>query len=138
MPKWAMHTFILLGLLPFTTVAQQSLKVRRADNRFLFFQTGQPSDTIARQRSNVFRIHFPDSIQHQLMVRLENGQLVKQAGDSLFRVVYIPGMKYSLTKPDTAYISLLEGVCEPSGTIRIKVENTATQTVLIKNTFFVK
>lgn len=138
MPKWVKHTLILLVLLPFTTVAQQSLKVRRADNRFLFFQTGQPSDTITRQRSNVFRIHFPDSIQHQLMVRLENGQLVKQAGDSLFRVVYIPGMKYSLTKPDTAYISLLEGVCEPSETIRIQVENTATQTVLIKNAFFVK
>lgn len=129
--------FLLLVLSP-CIQAQQKIKVRHADNHFLFFQTGAKSDTIARNKSDVFVVHFPDSIQHSLVIHLQNAQLVKTAGDSLFRLAYIPGMKYSLSKPDTAYIPLLEGICEPSKTISIEVKNIPTRKVLLRNTFFVK
>ncbi len=118
--------------------AQQKIKVRHEDNRFLFFQMGAKSDTIARNKSDVFVVHFPDSIQHRLVIHLQNAQLVKAAGDSLFRLAYIPGMKYSLSKPDTAYIPLLEGICEPSKTISIEVKTIPARKVLLRNTFFVK
>lgn len=129
---------IIFFLTAVPVLAQQSIKVRRADNRFLFFQTGAQSDTIARNKGDLFVLHFPDSIQHRLVVHLQNGQLIKTAGDSLFRLAYIPGMKYSLSKPDTAYLPLLEGICEPSKTISIEVKDIPTRNVLLRNTFFVK
>lgn len=118
--------------------AQQKIKVRQEDNRFLFFQTGAKSDTIARNTCDLFMVHFPDSTQHRLVIHLQNAQLIRTAGASLFRLTYIPGMKYSLSKPDTAYIPLLEGICDPSKTINIEVKDIPTHKVLLRNTFFVK
>lgn len=129
---------ILFLLASYPVLAQQKIKIRHEDNRFLFFQTGAKSDTIARNKGDLFVVHFPDSIQHRLVIHLQNAQLVKTTGDSLFRLAYIPGMKYSLSKPDTAYIPLLEGICEPSKTISIEVKDIATRRVLLYNTFFVK
>lgn len=135
-----MVKFIISILLfsSLTSQAQQSIKVRRADNRFLFFQTGAKSDTIARNKGDLFVVHFPDSIQHRLVIQLQNGQLIKTSSDSLFRLAYIPGMKYSLSRPDTAYIPLLEGICEPLKIISIEVKDIPTRNVLLRNTFFVK
>lgn len=130
---------ILSGIiLSLATRAQQKIKIRHEDNRFLFFQTGTKSDTIARNKGDLFVVHFPDSIRHRLVIHLQNAQLLKTSSDSLFRLAYIPGMKYSLSKPDTAYIPLLEGICEPSKTISIEVKNIPTRKVLLRNTFFVK
>lgn len=128
----------ILMLSTLAVHAQQKIKIRHEDNRFLFFQTGAKTDTIARNKSDLFRIHFPDSIQHRLVIHLENAQLIRTDNDSLFRLAYIPGMKYSLSKPDTAYIPLLEGICEPSKTISIEIKNIPTRKVLLRNTFFVK
>lgn len=83
-------------------------------------------------------VHFPDSIRHRLAIHLQNAQLVRTSSDSIFRLTYIPGMKYSLSKPDTSYIPLLEGICEPSKTISIEIKNIPTRQVLLRNTFFVK
>jgi hypothetical protein len=118
--------------------AQQKIKIKREDNRFLFYQTGTKSDTVGKNKSDIFRIHFPDSIQHSLVIHLRNGQLVKTKNDSLFRLLYIPGMKYSLSKPDTAYISLLEGICDTEKSISIEVKHIPKHQVLLKNTFIVK
>ena len=128
---------LLLILSPYAQ-AQQIIKVRHEDNRFLFFQTGAKNDTISRNKGDLFRVHFPDSIQHRLVIHLQNAQLIRTANDSIFRLAYIPGMKYSLSKPDTAYIPLLEGICEPSKIISIEIRNIPTRQVLLRNTFFVK
>lgn len=124
--------------MPPVIQAQQIIRVRHEDNRFLFFQTGAKSDTIVKNNGDLFRIHFPDSIQHRLAVHLQNARLIQTAGDSLFRLAYIPGMKYSLSKPDTAYIPLLEGICEPSKVISIEIKDIPTRKTLLRNTFFVK
>lgn len=134
----AKFVFVILTLSSLAIQAQQKIKIRHEDNRFLFFQTGAKSDTIVRNKSDLFLIHFPDSIQHRLVIHLQNAQLIRAAGDSLFRLAYIPGMKYSLSKPDTAYVPLLEGICEPSKTISIEVKNIPTRKILLHNTFFVK
>jgi hypothetical protein len=134
----AKFVFVILTLSSLAIQAQQKIKIRHEDNRFLFFQTGAKSDTIVRNKSDLFLIHFPDSIQHRLVIHLQNAQLIRAAGDSLFRLAYIPGMKYSLSKPDTAYVPLLEGICEPSKTISIEVKNIPTRKILLRNTFFVK
>lgn len=128
----------ILCLLPLALQAQPSIKVRRADNRFVFFQTGPPLDTISRNHGDLFRVHFPDSSCHRLVIHLRNAQLVRTPGDTLYRLAYIPGMKYSLSKPDTAYISLLEGICDASKTISIEIKNIPTRQVVLRNTFFVK
>ena len=131
----------ILSILIFisgTLHAQYSLKVKREDNRFLFFQNGVKKDTIIKDQTDLFRIHFPDSIQHHLIIHLQNAQFLKIKGDSVFRLTYIPGMKYSLSKPDTLYIPLLEGVCEPSKRIQIDIKNLKTDKVILHNTFIVK
>ena len=138
MIKYRTYTFALLLLSSMLLNAQQTIKVKREDNRFLFYQTGTKNDTIIKNKSDLFRVHFPDSIQHRLVIHLRNGQLVKTKNDSLFRLLYIPGMKYSLSKPDTAYISLLEGICDTEKTISIEVKNIPTRQVLLRNTFIVK
>jgi len=118
--------------------AQQKIKVKREDNRFLFFQTGLPGDTLLKHKNDLFVVKFPDSLQHHLVIYIQNAQLTKAKNDSLFRLVYVPGMKYSLSKPDTAYIPLVEGTCESSKTITIQIKNTATQKVILRNNFIVK
>jgi hypothetical protein len=138
MINYRTYTLALLLLSSLLLQAQQTIRIKREDNRFLFYQTGTKSDTITKNLTDLFRIHFPDSIQHRLVIHLRNGQLVKTKNDSLFRLLYIPGMKYSLSKSDTVYIPLLEGICDPSKTISIEVKNIPTRQVLLKNTFIVK
>jgi hypothetical protein len=50
----------------------------------------------------------------------------------------IPGMKYSHSKPDSLFNTLLEGNCNPSKTISIEFINTVTQQRYLKNNFIVK
>ena len=135
------HLLYLPALLLFSSPvmeAQQIIKVKRTDNRFLFFQAGNKNDTIIKHKSDLFMVHFPDSAQHSLVIHLRNGQLMKTASDSLFRLAYIPGMKYSLSKPEEEYTPLLEGICEPEKIITIDIKNLSTGKVILHNTFIVK
>lgn len=120
------------------TRAQQKIKVKKADNTFLFLQAGAKNDTVIKNQTDLFRIHFPDSARHQLVIHIQNAQLMKTKNDSLFRLAYIPGMKYSLSKPDTAYISLLEGICESSKNIVISIKDVKTHKTILQHNFIVK
>ena len=138
MSTYIKHTLTLLLLSTAILQAQQKIKVKRDDNRFFFLQTGVKNDTIIKNQTDEFRIHFPDSVQHQFVIHIQNAQFIKTKNDSLFRLAYIPGMKYSLSKPDTAYITLLEGVCESSKNIVIVVKNIKTHKAILQHNFIVK
>lgn len=138
MIKYLLYLSSLLLLSSSMMTAQQTIKVKRTDNRFLFFQTGAKNDTIIKNKSDLFMVHFPDSTQHRLVIHLRNGQLMKTANDSLFRLTYIPGMKYSLSKPEEDYMPLLEGICDPEKIITIDIKNLRTGKVILHNTFIVK
>lgn len=129
--------YILL-CISFSSQAQFSVKVKKEDNRFIFFQIGTKTDTIVKNRSDRFVMHLPDSLKNNIGVFLSNGQLVKTDQDSVYLLRPIPGMKYSHSKPDTSFVTLLEGNCPPSKTITVEFINTQTQSRILLNKFMVK
>jgi hypothetical protein len=129
---------ISLFLLSYSSFAQYSIKVKKEDNRFLFFQLGQKSDTIVKTKSDLFLLKLPDSLKTNIQIFLSNGQFIKTSKDSIYQLKPIAGMKYSHSKPDSVFNTLLEGHCNPSKTISIEFINTKTQKPLLKNNFIVK
>lgn len=129
--------FILL-FITISSSAQYALKVKKEDNRFFFFQKGIKGDTIIKNTSDIFYIKLPDSLKNNIQIFLQNGQFVKTDNDTLFRLIHISGMKYSHSKPDSVFNTLLEGNCPPSKTISIEFMNTKTQHPVLKNIFIVK
>jgi hypothetical protein len=129
---------IPLLLLSYSSFAQYSIKVKREDNRFLFFQLGQKSDTIVKNKSDLFLIKLPDSLKTNIKIFLSNGLFIKTDNDSIYQLKPIAGMKYSHSKTDSIFNTLLEGHCNPSKTVSIEFINTKTQKAFLKNNFIVK
>jgi hypothetical protein len=128
----------ILLFISFSASAQYSLKVKKEDNRFLFFQRGIKTDTIIKNKSDLFYIKLPDSLKNNIQIFLKNGQFIKTDTDTLYRLIHISGMKYSHSKPDSVFNTLLEGNCTPSKNISIEFINTKTQRPFLKNIFIVK
>ena len=128
----------ILLFISFSAYAQYSLKVKKEDNRFLFFQKGIKTDTIIKNKSDLFYIKLPDSLKNNIQIFLKNGQFIKTDTDTLYRLIHISGMKYSHSKPDSVFNTLLEGNCTPSKNISIEFINTKTQGAFLKNIFIVK
>lgn len=128
----------ILLFISFSSHAQYALKVKKEDNRFLFFQKGIKNDTIIKNKSDLFYIKLPDSLKQNIQIFLKNGQFVKTDNDTLYRLIQIPGMKYSHSKPDSVFSTLLEGHCPLSKNISIEFINTKTQQIFLKNIFIAK
>jgi len=133
--KNSIYIFVLFS---FSLQAQYSIKVKREDNRFLFFQLGQKSDTIIKNKSDLFLIKLPDSLKTNIQIFLNNAQFIKTDNDSIYLLKPIAGMRYSHSKPDSTFNTLLEGYCNPSKTVSIEFINTMTQKTFLKNNFIVK
>lgn len=130
-------SYILL-FISLSSSAQYAFKVKKEDNRFLFFQKGIKSDTIIKNKSDLFYIKLPDSLKNNIQIFLKNGQFVKTDNDTLYRLIPILGMKYSHSKPDSVFNTLLEGNCPPSKNISVEFINTKTQQIFLKNIFIAK
>ena len=118
--------------------AQYTLKIKKEDNRFLFFQKGIKNDTLIKNKSDIFYMKLPDSLKQNIQIFLKNGQFVKTDNDTLYRLIHISGMKYSHSKPDSVFNTLLEGHCSSSKTISVEFINTKTQHSFLKNIFIAK
>jgi hypothetical protein len=125
-------------LLAYSAKAQYSLKIKKEDNRFLFFQKGIKNDTLIKSKTDLFYIKLPDSLKQQVGIYIQNGQFIITDNDTIYRLRPVKGMKYSHSKPDSTFNTLLEGNCNPSNTISIEFINTLTQQVYLKNNFIVK
>lgn len=128
----------LLLLISVSIQAQYSVKIKREDNRFLFFQPGTKSDTIIKNKSDLFLIKLPDSLKNNIRIFLKNGQFIATTKDSLYQLRPVPGMKYSHSKQDSIFETLVEGNCPPSNIITIEFINTQTQRRILQNKFIVK
>lgn len=118
--------------------AQQKIKIKKEDNRFLLFKMGEKNDLIIKDQSDLFFIKLPDSIKQISVVTVENGRLSEFKSDSIFKFTPIKGMKYAHAFKDTTFEVLLEGVCPPSNTIYLEVINTRTKKSLLQNKFLAK
>lgn len=136
-----MKLILLILLFPFSIYlkAQEVIKIKREDNRFLFYQFKKKNDTIIKNQTDQFVIKFPDSLKANLQLTIENG-LFKPVNENTFiyQLLYVKGMKYSHAKPDSVFNTLLEGNCIPNKKIKISIYNTSNQKVLLTNTFFTK
>jgi hypothetical protein len=130
--------FSLFILFSFSIQAQYAFKVKKEDNRFLFFQVGTKNDTIIKNKTDLFFIKLPDSLKQNIQLFLKNAQFIKTENDSVYRLVPILGMKYSHSKPDTIFNTLLEGNCTPSKTITIEFINSINHKRILQNNFIVQ
>lgn len=132
------NSIYILAFCSFSLCAQYKVKIKREDNRFLFFQLSSKTDTIIKNKNDLFLIKLPDSLRSNIQIFLSNGQFIKSENDSIYQLKSIPGMKYSHTKSDSIFNTLLEGNCLPSKTISIEFKNIATQEIFMRNNFIVK
>ncbi len=118
--------------------AQQNIKIKKEDNRFLFFQIGQPNDTIIKNKTDLFLIKFPDSLKTFIRIDIENAKFTKSKNANTFQLSYIFGMKYSHIIHDTIIETLVEGVSQNPKSILISIKDIKTSKVLMTNKFIVK
>ena len=119
--------------------AQQNIKIKKEDNRFLFFQIEQKNDTLIKNKTDLFFIKFPDSLRTQLKIDIENAKFANSKNANTYQLTYVLGMKYSHTiKKDTILETLVEGVTENFKTITVSIKNIKTSKVLLSNKFIVK
>ncbi len=104
----------------------------------MFFQAGTKNDTLIKNKTDKFVMILPDSLNGYIQVFIKNAQFIKTDKDSIYQLRPIPGMKYSHSKQDTSFITLLEGNCEPSKIISVEFINTLTQQRMLRNNFIVK
>lgn len=136
--KMLKYTVLLLFLLSFNLKAQEKIKIKREDNSFLFYQMGIKSDTIKKNKQDMFYIHLPDSAKHNISIFVNNGYFKPTNTTNQYQLVFINGMKYSHTKPDSIFNTLLEGHCTSQKIIYVKITNTKTEQELIKSVFYCK
>ena len=118
--------------------AQYAIKIKKEDNRFLFFQLSQKSDTIIKNKTDLFFIKLPDSLNNNLQLHINNGQFIKTGNKHVYQLIPIIGMKYSHAQQDTMLNTLLEGSCTSSKSINIKLINKIKNQLILKNDFIVK
>ncbi len=130
---YAMFTVFVVNLN-----AQQKIKIKKHDNSFYFHQAGIKNDTVIKFKTDLFYVKLPDSLKHSLIIYVENAQLISTKNDSLFQLIPIRGMKYSLSQPDSSFVTLLEGACTASKNINIQVYNKQTDKIILQNKFITK
>jgi hypothetical protein len=129
---------IIFLLISCSINAQHNIKIKKEDNRFLFFQIGLKNDTIIKNKTDLFLIKFPDSLKTVLRMDIENAKFTKSKNANTYQLSYILGMKYSHIIKDTIIETLVEGVSQNSKIITISIKNIKTSKVLMSNKFIVK
>jgi len=123
----------------------KTIKLKK-DRPFLFYQQGNKTDTISKNKGDVFYLSVPDSIKENLHIHLENGQLVRTQNDSLYKLNYVPAIRYecyfvkskeSDNKDVYLFKTLINGVSsESSNVIRITFKVNYKEQPLIENKFY--
>ncbi len=128
--------FVCVILSNKIVLAQGKLKIIKEDNRFLFYQIATKNDTILKNKNDVFYLHLPDSSKQDISIFITNGYLKSLPTNNHYQLVFINGMKYSHTKHDSIFNTLLEGNCPPQKKMQVKITNTETQKVILTNLFY--
>jgi len=129
---------ILFLMIIISCKSQQIVKIKKEDNRLLFFQIGEKNDTIIKNKTDLFFIKLPDSLKNMIKINVENGKFFKSNGENIYKLTYIKNMKYSHTIKDTVLESLLEGVSQNSTKISVTFKNVKTSQSILNNNFFLK
>lgn len=108
----------------------------------MFFQKETKSDTIIKDKNDVFYFIVPDSLKKRISVLVENGRLQTTHNDSLVKLNYLAGLKYETffqksEKGKQELKTLINGATEyPKQNILLEVLDKETGKVMLKNSFF--
>jgi len=87
---------VLFFLASKSASAQPIEKIKFAKNATLiyFFQKGPKSDSVIKNKSDLFYLLVPDSMKASFSLIIDNGRLTKTTNDSVFKLENMPGLKY--------------------------------------------
>jgi hypothetical protein len=137
--------------------AQPVKKIRvkkTAENTVFFFQKGKKSDTIVKNKNDLFYLLASDTLKSNLVIHVENGTLRKSYNDSLYQLVHIKGMSYEAVYEKTPIVldelearpalryelkSRVNGVpSQPGNVIRVTFRSEKITKPLPENVFYYK
>ncbi|MCW3075511.1 MAG: hypothetical protein JWO32_120 [Bacteroidetes bacterium] len=143
--------FIILFICAGSLIAQKtnSIKVKKTNTSFYFFQKGNKTDTISKNKGNEFYLIVNDSLKKTLTVLIDNGQLIKTLNDSVYTFKYIRGFNYECSfKPKEIKSgelvqyelkTLVNGVSsQPARTIFFIFKKGAEARPFLENKFYYK
>lgn len=86
----------LFFLTGFFSIAQptKTIKVKKGNDNVFFYPKNTNSDTIIKNKTDLFYLVIKDKIKTKTTISVENGYLSKTANDSIFKLNYINGINY--------------------------------------------
>lgn len=136
--------FLFFLFFSFFSFSQKHPKIRaKRESGLIFFQKGAKSDTLVKNKSDLFYVYVPDSLRKNYSILTENGQLQPAQADSVFKFTYLYGLKYESLfikvayNYQTALRTLINGTSAiESNKIRIQVFDKKEEKVILENVFF--
>lgn len=138
-------SFIFLVLFfPLLSFSQETQIFHfKKENPFLFFQKEIKSDSIIKDKNDVFYLIVPDSLKKSISILVENGRVELTENDSLVKLNYLFGLKYESLFQKNVATNKLELKTFINGAtnylrqgIMFEIIDTKTGKVILKNTFF--
>lgn len=146
-------------LFSFSLLSQnEKITIKKEDFSLFFFQSGVKSDTITKNKGNVFYLKAGKNRKCDLLIEIENAKLTPHKGDSLYQLVRMPGMNYrhrfvcgseqstdkknGKTQPPNTAVNELKTEVNGAGTnansseVRIKFTNLRGDSLLLQNHFY--
>ncbi len=149
-------TYLLLFVFFTASVSEaqkvETIKLKKDKNAIYFFQKGFKSDSILKNKGDLFFLIVPDSLKALLSLQVENAQIQAGPNDSLVKLVYIKGYKYESlfilkeerypgdkVQPAYELKTFVNGVSElPANKINISIINKRLKEILLENSFYTK
>ncbi len=125
-----------------------SIKVKKQNDIVFFYQKGAKSDTITKQKNNLFYFILNDSLKKSISISIDNGRFISTKNDSIIEFKFMPSLKYEakfIEENTTALLKKLKFVSLINGSttfnkneIVIKINSTKQDKPLIENMFYYK
>lgn len=139
---------LILNASPAQSV--EKIKFKKQNSLLYFFQKGAKSDTIVKNKSDLFYLVVPDTLKDKIIIFVDNGQLLPTPNDSIVKLNFVRGFNYeSLFLPEEQsaagadkkkqfhFKTLVNGTSlQPINSVRFKIVNKKEDGVIIENVFF--
>jgi hypothetical protein len=148
--KFIFYFLIICLSRPIYSQTPGKIKFQKNSSLIYFFSKNSSTDSVVKNKSDVFYLVVPDSLKRFVTVYVENGKLLKTTSDSLVKLNYMPGLKYESQyvineTPDAGakgfkkvfdLISLIDGPSSyQKNRILVKIINKKDEKVVIENIF---
>ncbi len=128
----------------------EKIKFKKQNSLLYFFQKGTQSDTIVKNKNDLFYLVVPDTLKDKIVIFVDNGQLLSTPNDSIVKLNFVMGFNYesfflpeeqrALTthaKKQFHFKTLVNGTSlQPINSVRFKIVSKNEGTVIIENVFF--